>query len=394
MRIGLVRSRYVPTGGAERVMADLARAFAEDGHQVHLFAREWPEAPRGEGAAGGAARVTCHRVPVPPGPRFARVLAFAWGATRRLEAHALDATLSFERILRADVYRAGDGCHREWLRQRGRDRTGWGRGLDRVNPLHVTLLALERRLLARGGCRRIIANSRMVRDDILRHYGAPAAAVRLVYNGVALERFSPAARERWRGEVRRQLGRAEADLLLLFVGSGFERKGLDCLIRGLAAAAAADPALARAWVVVAGQGDPGPHRRLARARGLDQRILFLGPSARVERLYAACDGLALPTRYDPFANTCLEAMACGLPVLTSAANGAAELVAAAGAGLVVGEPRDAAEVGRAIRALADPGLRARMGRAGREVALEHPTRRQAAETLAVLREVWHDTRKG
>lgn len=388
MRIALVRFRYVPTGGAEQVMGSLAAQLAAEGHAVHVLAHDWGPAP--SGAADG---VTVHRVPVPPGPRFARVLAFALGATRHLEAGAFDASLSFDRILRADVFRAGDGCHREWLRQRGRDRAAWRRGLDRVNPLHVTLLALERRLVARGGCRRIIANSRMVRDDLRRHYGVPPEAVRVVYNGVDLDRFSPALRDRSRAEVRRRVGCGEEDLLLLFVGSGFERKGLDCLLRGVAAAEAAGPGLGKPWVLVAGKGDPRPHRRIARGRGFGERLVFLGAAGRVETLYAAADVLVLPTRYDPFANTCLEAMASGVPVLTSAFNGAGELVEAAGAGRVVREPRDADEVGRALRELADPAVRARLGTAGRARSLEHPLARHAAETLAVLEEVWHDSKK-
>ena len=389
MRVALVRFRYVPTGGAERTMAGLGEHLAAEGHEVHVLAHEWD---RGVAGVPGP-RVTVHRVPVPPGPRFARVLAFALGATRRLEAGAFNATLSFDRILRADVFRAGDGCHREWLRQRGRDRPAWRRGLDRANPLHVTLLALERRLLARGGCRRILANSRMVRDDIRRHYGGAPEAIQVIYNGVDLDRFSPGLRERCGAEVRRRVGRDAADLVLLFVGSGFERKGLDCLVRGVAAAEAADPALRRAWVLVAGKGNPKPYRRLARTRGLGERVIFLGACEHVESLYAACDVLVLPTRYDPFANTCLEAMASGVPVLTTRFNGAAEVVEAAGAGVVVREPRDAEEVGRALRELGDPAVRQRLGAAGHARALEFPTRRNADATLAVLQEVWHDSRK-
>ena len=105
MRVALIRRRYTAFGGAERYTESVAQGLARRGHEVHLFAERWA----GRGAAPG---VTLHRVPVPPGPSFMRALAFARGAARAVTREPYDAIVSFERTLRQDVYRAGDGCHR------------------------------------------------------------------------------------------------------------------------------------------------------------------------------------------------------------------------------------------------------------------------------------------
>ncbi len=129
------------------------------------------------------------------------------------------------------------------------------------------------------------------------------------------------------------------------MGSGFERKGLGPLIEGLARLGDR-----RAGLVVAGKGDPAPYQLRADALGLGSRIHWLGPRTDVERLYAMADAVALPARYEPFGNVHLEALASGLPVLTSRRTGGAEIVDHGQNGWVVGEP-DPAAVALGLEAL-------------------------------------------
>jgi len=198
----------------------------------------------------------------------------------------------------------------------------------------------------------------------------------VVWNGVDLERFRPARSAAERERVRAELGAPPEVAVWLLVGSEFHRKGLGTALRALAGGGPGDAEL---WVC--GGDREGPWRALAERLGVLSRVRFLGARADVERLYAAADALILPTRYDAFANVCLEAAASGLPVLTSGSNGAAAFLGSAG--LAVEDPEDAAGFAKALDALADPALRARLGAAARARAEERSWERHVAELRAL-----------
>jgi len=130
-----------------------------------------------------------------------------------------------------------------------------------------------------------------------------------------------------------------------------------------------------------GKGRPGPYRRLARQIGVDDGVRFEGHRADVEHCYAGADLFVLPTRYDPFANTCLEAMACGLPVLTTTANGAAELIRDGVNGCILEAPPTALTFADAVQNLLPCELRVAMGGAAQQTAGEYPLARVLTHTL-------------
>jgi UDP-glucose:(heptosyl)LPS alpha-1,3-glucosyltransferase len=175
------------------------------------------------------------------------------------------------------------------------------------------------------GLRAVICNSRMVRDDIARRFGVTADKLQVIYNGVDLETFHPRLRDEQGLALRDKAGVGADVPLILFVGSGYERKGLPTLLQALAAMKCRD---ARLWVVGRDKQET-LMRKLAQTLGVDQRVMFLGGQADVRPFYGAADVFALPTLYDPFPNAALEALACGLPLVTTTTCGAAELVTAA-----------------------------------------------------------------
>jgi UDP-glucose:(heptosyl)LPS alpha-1,3-glucosyltransferase len=364
MRIALIRRRYTAFGGAERYTTAVAEGLARRGHEVHLFAERW------SGEGGGPPGPTLHRVPVPPGPSFARVLAFAAGAARAVSREQYDAVVSFERTLRQDVYRAGDGCHREWLLRRGAGRTAAHRALVRANPLHATYLWLERRIFRDPRCRLIIANSHRGRDEIVRHYGTDPGRIAVLYTGVDLEVYHPRRRAERRGAVRRDWGLVQGEMALLFVGSGFERKGLGPLLRGLDLLRR-DAGNLAIHLLVAGRREVR-YERMARRLGLHERVTFLGGAGNVADLCAGADAFILPSLYDPFSSACLEAMAAGLPAITSRANGTSELIEDGVEGFVLDDPTDPGAIAKAILAAGDPAARETMGAAARRRAEAHP----------------------
>lgn len=360
MKIALIRQRYVSIGGAERYLAALVQALREQQHEVHVFARAWQE----ERDAG----VHFHRIPVMRAPGFLRALSFAWQAERLVSHAGCDVVFSLERTVRQDVYRAGDGCHREWLLQRSARLPLWRRATIAINPFHQTMLALERRTFSPQRTRLIIANSRRGRDEIVRHFGFPAERIEVIYNGVDGARFSP-----------RPEARSGKDFILLFAGTGFERKGLQFCVDVLARL----PAHVKLRVV--GKGNAAGYLRRARRLGVAQRVEFVGAGGKIEKAYHEADLLVHPALYEPFANVCLEALASGLPVVTSRMNGAAEVLETGRDGAVVEDPADVEALGAAIRLFLNPERYAAAAAAARRTAEAHPFARHVEQTLAVLK---------
>lgn len=310
MKIALIRQRYTPYGGAETYVRELARRIVERGHEVHMLAREWPADESGE--------IIFHRIPSRGGPSFIKLKAFAQAVAREIDGADFDLVHSFERTYSQDVFRAGDGCHKEWLQRRARAKGRVREITDRINPKHRAFLDVERRLFSDSRLRLVLAISRQGKDEIVRHYGVPGDRVRVLYNGVDRERFHPGLRADHRESVRRELGIDREEPAALFVGTGFERKGLGEAIRSLPHC--------DLKLIVAGKDRPAPYETLARHLGVERKVVFTGPRPDVERLYGGADVFVLPSWYEPFGNVFLEALASGLPIVTTNEVGGAEAV--------------------------------------------------------------------
>ncbi len=353
MKIGLVRRGYSDTGGAESYLKRFAAALVEAGHSCVLFTGAgWKGAwPFGEVCA------------VPGGsPR-----AFA-GALAALDPSArCDTVFSLERVWNCDCYRAGDGVHRAWLERRSRFEPGWKTWFRAAQPKHRALLELETALFRAGGAPAVIANSNMVKEEIIRHFGGNPGRIHVIYNGVATPPRRPAAR----AEARRLLGLEEGTLAVLFAGSGWERKGLAFAIEGIRAAAS------KPLLLVAGRGDPGRFSGAERTR-------FLGPVQDMESVLAASDVFLLPTIYDPFSNACLEALAAGLPVITTEANGFSEIIRSGVEGEILADPSDASAIARAVDGWSDPKRRGEIRPRLAQLASRFTVEANLRATLEVL----------
>lgn len=345
LRIALVVERFErDAGGVERVAWELARGLARAGDDVHVVARE----------AADLAGVFVHRVPVATRFQPLRLLEFSRAARRVVEAQRFDVVHGFARVHVQHLLHGGLGCHAAYMRAAYGP---VGAAVRRLTPRHAVILQLERALAGdpRVG---IQAISQRVRDEFVGAYGVAPGRFALVPNGIDLERFAaPPSRHECDG-LRAALAPG-AEAVWLLPGSGFRRKGVATAIEALARSR-----LPRAHLWVAGRDDPAPWQRRAARAGVKDRVHFLGPRHDVQRLLFACDGLLLPTRYDPGGLVVLEAAAAGRPVVTSAACGHAELLG--DAARVVDPADDAGAFARALDGLADAGVRARLGQLGRE----------------------------
>jgi len=276
----------------------------------------------------------------------------------------------FARVHAQDLFHSGLGCHAAYLKA---VHGAAGRTLRRLSPRHIVQLQLEAQI-ARDPTIAIQCVSERVADDFRRHYDVPEERLRFVANGVDLERFRPLAEDDARDALRAEHGDG-ADAVWLFLGSGFRRKGLDVAIRALA-----QSRLERSVLWVVGHDRPARWRRLAGRLGVAEQVRFLGERRDVDRLMAACDGLILPTRYDPAPLVVLEAAACGRPVVTSRACGHAEPFV--DDALVVDDASDAAGFAAALDRLADGSLRRRVARDARR----HVEARDWRAVIDALRE--------
>ncbi len=356
MKFGLVRRGYSATGGAEIFLSRFAEAVIAQGHDVALFTtRRWPE---------DQWQREMHRL---PGSQSPRRFADALRRTRAVER--CDVLFSFERLHRCDCYRAGDGLHKAWLERRAEHEPWLAGVLRRFSRTHRELLSLEAGLFRETGAGIVIANSFMVKKEIGRCYNYPAERIHVIHNGVP-RATPPADRAPLRSAGRRALGLNADDFIVLFAGSGWERKGLRWAIEAVRMV----PAVT---LVVAGRGNPHTMPR-------SSRVIFLGPVGDMPRQLAAADAFLLPTLYDPFSNACLEALAAGLPVITTQDNGFAEIIEPGVEGDIIDRADNVNALAEALAGWSDAGrreaARPRLEARGAQFTIEENVR----QTLEVL----------
>ncbi|OWY37434.1 glycosyl transferase family 1 [Xenophilus sp. AP218F] len=310
-RLAIVRQKYNPSGGAERIVSAILRQLrGEEALRPVLITRNWETVDDVE-----ALRVD----PFYLGSVW-RDWSFARAARAAWRAAGVDLAQSHERIPGCHVFRAGDGVHAAWLAARLEGRGGWARLATFCNPYHHYMLRAERAMFRHPDLRAVICNSRLVRDDVIRHFGVPAERCVVIHNGVDSQRFHPDRARSTRASLRQGIGVPPDAPTLVYVGSGFERKGVAQALRAIV------PHAQTHLVIVGGDKKLARYRQLAQRLGIAERAHFMGPQRDVLGFYGIADGFILPTIYEPFGSVVGEALACGLPVLTSTRCGGAELI--------------------------------------------------------------------
>lgn len=361
MRLAIVRQKYTPFGGAERFVARALDALRMQGVDVEVVARNW---------TGDAPGIRCD--PFYLG-RTWRDMGFARCVQGVIASGRYDLVQSHERIPGCHVFRAGDGVHATWLELAGKPLTG-------LSPWHRYTLSAEAAMFRHPALRAVICNSRMVRDDIAQRFPETAARLHVIHNGVDLARFHPGLRDEFRQAVRAKVGVGDTVPVILCVGSGFARKGVATLIEALARMTAR---AAEVWIVGRDRHE-ARYRAQAARLGIAARVRFFGGQADVRPFYGAADMFCLPTLYDPMPNAALEALACGLPVITTPTSGAAELIEAGKNGLVC-PSLDSTTLAGHLDTLCSPGAAAAMDVAARAAVAGLNTDDMAARLTELYR---------
>jgi UDP-glucose:(heptosyl)LPS alpha-1,3-glucosyltransferase len=375
--IALIAHGVHDQGGMERACAELVRR-ASDRYQFVVYASELDPRLRGS--------VTWKRIVVPQRPFPLKYVAFYVIAGVRLLWSSADLSHSIGAIVpnRVDVA-VLQFCHAGFL-----ERTGSLAPPDRTLPRRINTtiarflaLGAERRSYRPGRVQLLAAVSAGVEGELHAHY--PRVPTRVAPNGVDADRFRP--NPDVRQEMRMAEGIGPAEVVALFLGGDWDRKGLGVAIDGLARASSELEARILLWVV--GCGDERRFRSIADRKDVGDRVSFFGARSDPERFHQAADIFVLPTLYEAFSLAMLEAAASGLPLIAPPVNGIEELIGDGEAGVVV--ERTPESVGRALARLAsDPDLRARLGTAGRRRALEYTWERSVEAMLAVYGELLED----
>jgi UDP-glucose:(heptosyl)LPS alpha-1,3-glucosyltransferase len=382
MDVGLCYERVLPArGGCEHYISDLARRLARDGYAVHLFASEWD-------ATALPASTVYHRIPTPTGPRFLRPWRFASDCLAALRAHPVVVSMGFDKTWGQDILYPQGGLHSA---SRAHNLLKHPPGIARVvarlirtlDPASYSFSKLECRQYLPARPPVILAISDMVRRHFRDFLGIPESEVRVLHAAIDPDRFAADDRPARRERERAAWGAASDEAVGLFVGMNYRLKGLGPLLKAIAHVSRDR----KVRLAVVGGQRFGRYEALARRLGVADRVNFLGFRPDPRDAYFAADFLVHPTFYDPCSLVVLEALACGLPVITSGYNGARELFTEPEEGLVIRDPHDTAALGKAITDMSDPRtLPARKlaaATAGRRWTFEDHYRR----LLAVFEEV-------
>ncbi|MBI3755488.1 MAG: glycosyltransferase family 4 protein [Deltaproteobacteria bacterium] len=375
MDIGLIRMKYTPYGGAEVFVSRFIDELLKKGHKCHIFATNWNRDTR--------EAVVLHKIRT-FGPSFLRILSFAVNSYFAVRKANLDVILSFDRTFYQDIYRAGDGCHREWLIQRGKLISPLKRFITFLNPLHLIILYLEKRLLKDKRLKFIVANSIRGKDEIKRHYKLPEDKICVIYNGIDIKAFDLIDKNNIRTVYREKLN-IKNETTLLFVGSGFERKGLKFLIEALGILK--KNGYEGIKLIVVGKGNIAKYKDMSVKCGVEADVKFIGPAKDINPYYCAADIFALPSIYEPFSNACLEAMASGLPVVTSRINGASEILTHGKDGMIINDPVNPEEIAERIKPLLDERARQTAGKEARRTVENYTIGKNVDEFIKLIEKV-------
>ncbi len=385
MRVALVQEGVeARRGGAETSTLEMAAALARCGAEVAVISSGGSAEP-----ARGAFEIRA--IPVRGASKRARTLAFIDQADERCAAGGFDIVHAITVCRSCNVYQPRGGTFAETI-ERGLRATpaGWRRLISRAgrrfNARQRDLRRIEEELLRASDPPFVAAVSRYAAQQVLSVAPAlPAGRVRVVFNGVDVTALEESERLAARRSVREELALSAEARVGVFVAHNFKLKGL----RSLVEAMADGTALSRAeWaLLVVGRDDAGPYRRLAQRRGVANRMRWLGPRSDARQLIAAADVLVHPTWFDPCSRVVLEALAMGIPAVTTRWNGAAEVMTPGTHGEIVDTPDDAPRLAHAIEAALRPevfaGCRADAARMRERLAMT----RHAQELLRLYEQV-------
>ena len=371
MKIAFIVHDYHRHGGHARYVAELASRFKKE-HEVHVYANRWEETdPVG---------LTFHKVPAWTWREITKVLSFilpaTWNAPKNFDIVHSQGLCGLRHDLTTTHF-----IQPAWFRELKKRNQKSGLG----SLFWTRIVApLERFALGPLCSQRVISISHSVTTDLNREYGINQN-VDLIYHGTDLTKFHPLNQSKYRNNCRENLGFAYGDFVALFVGN---------LQKGAAVAIQAVSKVPDCHLVLVSGSNNLREVEIAANLGISHRIHWVPLSREIEIYFAAADCFVFPTVYEPFGMVISEAMASGLPVITSKSAGAAELIEHGKSGLLLNESWSAAEISKnLVFLMQNSDLRIDMGVAARRAIEPYTWDRCAEETMSVYQKIVDNKKK-
>lgn len=304
MKIALIHMRHAKTGGTELFLNHLSRYLAEQGEEVTIICRS-------------------HVEPTHPAIKFVKLRPFGLGKARRMwrfakaveqhiETTHYDFVYGLGKTWTHDMLRIGGGTHLHFLKASGRKHLRWK---DKVS------LKIEQKAMAPGAYKHIVANSYKSADEISEAYRVPREKISVIHNFVDTQRFDASKIKQEINELKQKLALDFSKPTFIFLGTGYERKGLKNALQALAKLDFP------ANLLIAGrESDEEAYKQYAKKLGVYGQCTFLGETNQPEHYFALADCYLLPAHYEPFGFTVIEALSCGTPVIVTENCGAKEVL--------------------------------------------------------------------
>jgi UDP-glucose:(heptosyl)LPS alpha-1,3-glucosyltransferase len=366
MRIALIVHDYHDHGGHARYVRELAHSFRDE-HEVHVFASVWEESdPRG---------ITFHYVPSIRWFALTGILSFILPATF-LIGSGFDVIHSQGLCGFRHHVNTAHFIEKAWLEELRK--RGVKRGLSWFLRWFL-VVPLEKLSLSAKFSSKVIAISKKNKDDLVQYYKMSPSDIHVIYHGVDIEKFHPDKKSGIGLRIRKNLGIKDDEIAAIFVGN--LQKGILPLLQAMVT-------INQLKLVVVSGSDPSKYVELSDKIGISDRISWVPKSRDVQNYFAACDLFVFPTVYEPFGMVIFEAMASGLPVLTSRSAGAAELVEDGQEGWLLDDPWDSSELARKIKdAISNPKNLLEVGKRARQKVTRYTWEYCASETLRLYGEL-------
>jgi UDP-glucose:(heptosyl)LPS alpha-1,3-glucosyltransferase len=372
-------SRYA--GGAESYAVSLATFLVENGWEVHLFGETWDGEPEA---------AVFHKITVPKYlPAWLKMILFALSHKKAVKTRDFDVVLGFGNTLYMNVYQSHGGVH--WLSTKRKSYSEKSK-IKRVIKRSIIVLSLKQwvrawiesapfRLDPRP---RIVAISQMIKNDMESFFRVKGTEIDVVYNGVDISRYNRNLRQNLRGPLRRQLGISEDEVVFLFISYDLKKKGIELLVD--AASQLKKTGNAKFKVMVVGGLPYRALSRQIRALNIEDKILFTGPVRSTEEYYANSDVFVLPTYYDACSLVVIEAMASGLPSITTTSNGAAGIITDGKDGYIISHPPGSPDLAKKMQLLLDDEKRQQMSREALRTGGSCSAKKNHQEMIGILDE--------
>lgn len=338
MHIAIIRRRFNPYGGAEKFILRAIKGLANQQIKISVIAEAWEKT-----TTESISPSSYDYIKINPtnGVRFKQYQHFQNEIIGTLANIEFDIVQSHERLVDVDIYRLGDGIHASWIKRLSLSKPWYIRLWLKVDPFHRLLIKTEQSM-AKNPHLTFVSNSSMVAQELIDWYKVPKERIFLIENGIDTTMYKPtSSSEKLQAKIL--LGLNQNIPTVLFVGSGFERKGAFQLVEAM-------QKLPEFQAIIVGHDKKlNALNELAISLNLSDRVLITGPQNDVKPYLSASDIFCLPSLYDSLPNALLEAMSCGLPSVITKDVGISEKIKEAKAGLI--SSRNPNDIAKAIKAI-------------------------------------------